>query len=61
MSDLRFGDGPPKNGKQVKITSGHSAPTPYHVVVSVDGTPSFTRKFASKAEAEQFQLEEIKR
>ena len=50
MSEFQFGD-PPKNGKQVKVTGGHPAPTPYHVEVWVDGKLQGTRKFGSEAEA----------
>ena len=60
MSDLQFGD-PPKNGKQVLLTGGHAAPTPYHVEVRVDGELKATKMFGSKEEAEKFQKEETVR
>ncbi len=61
MSDLKFGDNPPKSGKQARLTGGHGHPTPYHVEVWVDGHLINTRKFACKADAERFQAEEIAR
>ena len=60
MSDLKFGNSPPKNGKSVILTAGHPAPTPYHVAIWVDGTLNRTEPFTSKTEAERFQTEEIK-
>jgi hypothetical protein len=60
VSESQFG-GPPKNGKQIKVTSGHSGPTPYHVTIWVDGNLKDVRMFASQAEAEKFQKEEVVR
>jgi hypothetical protein len=60
MSDTQFGD-PPKNGKQVVVTGNHPAPTPYHAEVRVHGTLVETRCFTTKAEAQNFQQEEVTR
>jgi hypothetical protein len=57
MSDLQFG-GPPKNGKQVTVTSGHPAPTPYRAEVWVDGALVETRYFMTETQASKFQREE---
>jgi hypothetical protein len=43
------------------VTSGHSGPTPYHVTIWVDGNLKDVRMFASQAEAEKFQKEEVVR
>lgn len=60
VSEFQFGD-PPRNGKQVNVTGGHSAPTPYHVEIWVDGKLKDTKVSHSKDEAESFQKEEIAR
>jgi hypothetical protein len=58
MSDLKFSDNPPKNGKSVRLISGQPAPTPYHVQVWVNGVLSRTQVFASKNEAERYLRQE---
>jgi hypothetical protein len=58
MTDLKFGD-PPRNGKSVRIMPGNAPP--YRVEVWVNGTLATTKTFATVAEAEKFQREEVVR
>lgn len=58
MSDLKFSNEPPKNGKSARLITGMPGPTPYHVEVWINGVLSHTRPFASKDEAERYQRRE---
>ena len=58
MSESKFG-GPPRNGKQVKLTFGHPDPTPYHVEVWNDGQLVKAQIFTHLQDAERCQREEL--
>ena len=60
MSETKFG-APLQNGKQINLTGGHPAPTPWHVDAWADGKLATTRRFATKQEAEGWQREELLR
>lgn len=53
MSDLQSGDSP-KNGRQARVTTGHPAPTPFHVEIRADGELTEVRKFFEREEAERW-------
>ena len=57
MSDLRFGPAP-RNGLQIKTTSGHAAPRPYLVEVWVNGKLDKSERFPRKEDADSFAKEE---